>query len=167
MANPSSSTTSTLGLSLFYEGVKVDNDTFNDNFTKIDNALKGVMMFEKLVGTTTISLGGNNSAVTTNYATTNFDFMVIKVFGSTAADAYASQKGAGMIGNIPEIRIPKPTANTNYLLPRYYQSEADGDISYGTFTLSTTGITVPAVSSGAQYRYNGAMVIEFYKYATS
>lgn len=167
MANPSSSTTSTLGLELLYEGIKVDNDIFNNNFTKIDNALKGVMMFEKLVGTTTINLGGNNSAVTTNYATTNFDFMIIKVFGSTATDSYTAQRGAGMIGNVPEIKIPKPTANINYLLPRYYRSEADGNITYNSFTFSTTSITVPAVSSGAQYRYSGAMVIEFYKYATS
>ncbi len=167
MANPSSSTTPTLGLDLLYEGVKVDNDIFNNNFTKIDNALKGVMMFEKLVGTTTVSLSGNNSAVTTNYATTNFDFMIIKVFGSTATDSYGAQKGAGMIGNVPEIKIPKPTANINYYLPRYYHSEGDGDITYNNFILSTTGITVPAVSSGAQYRYSGAMVIEFYKYATA
>ena len=34
MANPSSSTTPTLGLELLYEGVKVDNDIFNNNFTK-------------------------------------------------------------------------------------------------------------------------------------
>ena len=153
MANPSSSTTPTLGLDLLYEGVKVDNDIF--------------MMFEKLVGTTTVSLYGQSTARTANYATTDFDFMVIKVIGSTSVDSYATNKGAGMVGNIPEIKIPKPTTSMTYDLPRFYKSEADGSVSSGTFTFTTTNVTVPAVSSGATYRYVGMMVIEFYKYATS
>ena len=39
MANPTQSTTPNLGLQLFYEGVKVDNDTINSNWTKIDQAI--------------------------------------------------------------------------------------------------------------------------------
>jgi hypothetical protein len=38
MANPNSQYTSNLNLELIYEGTKVDNDLFNDNFTKIDTA---------------------------------------------------------------------------------------------------------------------------------
>lgn len=55
MANPSSATTPNLGLQLIYEGVKVDNDLLNSNYTKIDQAIGGAQMYEKLVGSSSTS----------------------------------------------------------------------------------------------------------------
>ena len=163
MANPSSSTTPTLGLELLYEGVKVDNDIFNNNFTKIDNALKGVMMFEKLVGTT-ITSPYRNGVVTTNYPTTNFDFMVIKLLGG-GVDASTTTSGAVPFENLPPIKIPKPTATISYDIPVYNTYSTSNDPIFEPISFTTTNFTLSSPSNS--WRQGGRIIIEYYKYATA
>ena len=161
MANPSSSTTSTLGLELLYEGVKVDNDIFNRNFEKIDTALKGVMMYEKLVGTTYTDVY-RSAAVTTNYPTTNFDFMTIKLIGGGVTTAGT---GVGAFQSMPPIKLLKPTGSITFPIPVYYFYESDTSASTLDITFTTTSLTVPKGSYN--WRETGKIIVEYYKYSTT
>lgn len=160
MANPSSTTSPNLGLTLFYEGVKVDNDTINSNWLKIDSAIGGSNMYEKLVGSSTFA----STSGTITYPTTNFDFMIIKYHMAAGDTRQMTESAYGYgVSAIGNIKIVKPTANTTYAIPFLYSRDSYAvDMSYSNWTFTTTDITIPSSS------YRGGMYsIEYYKYSTN